>query len=228
MTRGLRVADPEVLDLAVADIAARHDVELSHNAPGHVPGLDLALAVVDLLEPGVDGVAGEVAAEVAVPAERAADVVVELSVDAEVERLARTRLAHGERSTGLEPLLGQHGGREPDVGQACHNRRRTVEVRGAGDGGHDGGGHVLDTPPEGLAASFSLTSDVMRAFSCPLNAASVSMPVGSSLEAAMEVRATQPTRASAATASTTARREERGCRATGASGMEPYVAATIL
>jgi hypothetical protein len=48
-----------------------------------VPGLHLRLPVVDLLEPGVDSVTGEVAREVAVAPQRAADVVVELACSKE-------------------------------------------------------------------------------------------------------------------------------------------------
>ena len=61
----------------------------------------LRLAHVDLLEPSVDGVAREITHEVAVPAKGATDVVVELAVHAQVERLASPRLAHRERSARL-------------------------------------------------------------------------------------------------------------------------------
>jgi len=46
--------------------------------------------------PSVDGVASEVTHQVAVTAEGTTHVVVELAVDAQVEGLARSRLAHCE------------------------------------------------------------------------------------------------------------------------------------
>jgi len=83
LTPRLAVADAEVLHLAVAEVPARHDVELPDDATRDVPGLHLRLPVVDLLEPGVDSVTGEVAREVAVAPQRAADVVVELACSKE-------------------------------------------------------------------------------------------------------------------------------------------------
>ena len=47
----LIVADAEVLDLAVAEVAARHDVELACDTARDVLRVQLRLARVDLLEP---------------------------------------------------------------------------------------------------------------------------------------------------------------------------------
>lgn len=69
--RPLIVADAEVLHLAVAEIAASHDVELARDAARDVLGVQLRLASVDLLEPSVDGVSSEVTHEVAVAAKGA-------------------------------------------------------------------------------------------------------------------------------------------------------------
>jgi hypothetical protein len=51
MSCSLIVADAEVLDLAVAQVAARHDVELARDAARDVLRVQLRLASVDLLEP---------------------------------------------------------------------------------------------------------------------------------------------------------------------------------
>ena len=53
----LIVADAEVLDLAVAEIAASHDVELARDPAGDMLRVQLRLAGVDLLEPA-GGAAG--------------------------------------------------------------------------------------------------------------------------------------------------------------------------
>mmetsp|Transcript_3091 Transcript_3091/g.6750 ORF Transcript_3091/g.6750 Transcript_3091/m.6750 type:complete len:207 (+) Transcript_3091:146-766(+) len=147
---GLVVADAEVLHLAVAHVSARHDVELALDAARDVPRVDLGLSVVDELEAGVDGVAGEVAHQVAVPADGAADVVVELAVDAEVEALARAGLADGEGAARLEALLLEHRRGEADVGEPRDDGRRAVEVGGARDGRDDGGGDVLEHAAHGV------------------------------------------------------------------------------
>jgi len=143
MSCGLIVADAEVLDLAVAQVAASHDVELARDPVRDVLCVQLGLARVDLLEPSVDGVPGEVTHEVAVATERAPHVVVQLAVDTEVERLARPRLADGERPARLEPFLRQHGWREPDVRQTGDDSRGSVEVWGARDWRHYGSRNVL-------------------------------------------------------------------------------------
>ncbi len=84
------------------------------------------------------------------PADGAADVVVELAVDAEVEALARAGLAHGEGAARLEPLLLKHRRGEADVGEPRDHGRRTVEVRGTRNRRHDGGGDVLQHAAHGI------------------------------------------------------------------------------
>eukprot|EP00961_Rhodomonas_salina_P266293 3599877-Rhodomonas_salina.2 len=61
----------------------------------------------------------------------------------QVERLPGARLAHSERAPSLEPLLRQRRGSKPDVGQASHDSRGTVEVRRARNRCYDGGRHIL-------------------------------------------------------------------------------------
>ena len=78
------------------------------------------------------------------PANGAAQVVVELAVDAEVEALSGAGLADGEGAAALEAFLLEQRRREADVGQARHDGRGAVEVRRTRHRGNDGGRNVLE------------------------------------------------------------------------------------